>query len=71
VGWAACGKYGKTGGVGKPEIRTAAGKSRRRWDNIKMELQKLEWVYAGWIDVVRDSVEWRAVVNAVMNFRVS
>jgi hypothetical protein len=40
-------------------------------DDIKMDLGELGRVGKGWIDLVEDSDHWRALVNIVMNFRVS
>jgi hypothetical protein len=55
--------------VGRPEGRSPLG--RPRWeDNIKMDLQKVEWEGVDWIDMAQDRDRWRAVVNAVMNLRV-
>jgi hypothetical protein len=40
-------------------------------DNIKMELKKRGWSVMGWIDPIQDTDEWRrALVNAIINFRV-
>ena len=36
-----------------------------------MDLQKLEWGVMDWIKLVQDWERWRAVVNAVMNLRVT
>ena len=45
--------------MGKPPL----GKPRRRWENnIKMDLQKVEW-----IDLAQDRDRWQAFVNAVIN----
>jgi hypothetical protein len=50
--------------VGKPDGKRPLERPRRRWeDNIKMDLQEVEWD-------CRDWMEWRALVSTVMNFRV-
>ena len=57
--------------VGKPEGKRPLGRPRRRWeDNIKMELQNVEWGGMDWIELVQEMDRWRALVNAVMNLRV-
>jgi hypothetical protein len=35
--------------VGKPEGRGQFGRTGRRWENIKMELEKTEWEGVDWI----------------------
>jgi hypothetical protein len=58
--------------VGQPEGETLLVRSRRRWvDNIKMDLRDVGWDVAEWIDVAQDRDQWRALVNTVMNLRVS
>jgi hypothetical protein len=55
--------------VGNPEGKRPLGKPRYRWENnIKMNFQEVGGM--DWIDGAQDRDRWRALVNAVMNFRV-
>jgi hypothetical protein len=56
--------------VGKPEGKKPLGRPRRRWvDNIKMDLRAIERDGMNSMDLSQDRDQWRALVNAVMNFR--
>jgi hypothetical protein len=39
-------------------------------DNIKIDLREIGWNGGDWIDLAQDRDQWRALVKAVMNFRV-
>ena len=62
-------RMGKSGGVyrgllGKPEGKKPLGRHRHRWeDNIKMDLQEVEFEGMYWIDVDQDRDSWRALVK--------
>jgi hypothetical protein len=58
--------------VGKPEGKRPLGRPRRRWeDNITMNLQDVGCGSMDYIELAQDRDRWRALVNAVMNIRVS
>jgi hypothetical protein len=58
--------------VGKPEGKSPLGRQRRKWaDNNKLDLREIEWDGMDWIDQAQDRDQSRALVNTVMNLRVS
>jgi hypothetical protein len=58
--------------VENPEGKRPLGRPRRsRVDNIKMGLREIGWDGMDWIDLAQDRDQWRALVNAIMNLRVS
>jgi hypothetical protein len=57
--------------VGKPEGKRLLGRPKHRWeDNIKIGLHEVGFGIMDWIDLAQNRDRWRALVNAVMNFRV-
>jgi len=56
--------------VGRSDGKIPLGRPSPRWeDNIKMDLQEVEWGIE-WIVLAQDRNRWRALVNAGMNLRV-
>jgi hypothetical protein len=57
--------------VGKSEGRQPLSRTRRGCvDNIKMDLAEIGWGSVDWIGLDQDREKRKAVVNAVMTFRV-
>jgi hypothetical protein len=58
--------------VEKPDEKRPLRRPRRRWvDNIRMDLGEVGCGNVGWIGLAKDRNRWRALVNSVMNVRVS
>jgi hypothetical protein len=48
------------------------GRPRRRWvDNIRMDLGEVGWGDVHWIGLAKDRNRWRALVNSILNLRVT
>jgi hypothetical protein len=58
--------------MGKPEGKRPLRRSTRKWeDNIKMDLREMDWGGMEWTDLPQDRDRWTALVNTVMNLRVT
>ena len=58
--------------MGKPEGKRPLGKPRLGWeDNIQLDLQEVGCGFVDWKELAQDREMWRALVNAVMNLRVT
>jgi hypothetical protein len=57
--------------VGNPEGKRPLGRPRHGWvDDIKMDLREIGWDGVNWIDMAQDRIQWRALVNMVLNLQV-
>jgi hypothetical protein len=58
--------------VGKHEGKRPLGRPWRSWEyNIKMDIREVGCGVMDWIEVAQHRDRWRALVNAVMNLRVT
>jgi hypothetical protein len=52
-------------------VEIPLGRLRYRWvDNIKMDLEEVEWGGVDWDGLANYRDKWRALVNVVKNIRV-
>ena len=56
--------------VGKPEGRRPLRRPRRRWVDIRIDLQEVRCGYMDWFGLAQDRESWRTLVSAVMKLRV-
>jgi hypothetical protein len=58
--------------VRKPEVKRPLKRPRSRWvNNFKIDLREIGWGGMDWIDLAQDRDRLRALVNTLMNLRVS
>jgi hypothetical protein len=53
--------------VGEPEEKRALGRTRRRWEDIQMDLMEIRLEGINWIHLAPNM----ALVNTIINLRVS
>jgi transcription termination factor 2 len=57
--------------VGKPKEKRPLGRPRLTWvDSIKMDRRDIGWDCVDWTDMARDTDQWRALMNTVLNLGV-
>jgi len=56
--------------LGKPEGKRTLGRPRCRWDDNKLDLQKVGCGGMDWIEMAQVRARCRVFVNGVMNLRV-
>ena len=56
--------------VGKPEGKRPLGRPRRRWEDIKKDVQEMGGGCGDWMELAQDRERWRALVSTVTNFWV-
>jgi hypothetical protein len=57
--------------IGEPEGKGPLGMPRGWWeDDIKMDLEDIEWGDMDWIDLAQVRDQWQSLVNTLMNLLV-
>ena len=55
----------------KPIGKRPLGRLRRRWkENIRMDLEEIDFNAGNWVVSAQDRNYWRTLVNAALNLRV-
>jgi hypothetical protein len=56
----------------QPEGKRSLGRPRHRWeDNIRTDFWDIGWESVDWKHLMQDKVQWRTLVNTLMNLRVA
>jgi hypothetical protein len=42
----------------KPEGKRQLGRSRGRWEDIRMDVTDIGWERVGWMHLAQDNVQW-------------
>jgi hypothetical protein len=72
VEWMGKGRGVYSAVVGKPDGKRQMGRLRRRWaDNGRMDLKEVGCGGMDWIELAHGRDSWRALVDVVMNLRVT
>jgi hypothetical protein len=67
-----CTEFGKEAIHNNNNNNNNSNNKRRRWVvNIRMDLGEVGWGDVDWIGLAKDRKRWRALVNSVLNLRVS
>jgi hypothetical protein len=56
--------------VGKPEGKRPLGRPRRRWEDIRMDLQEAGGGRGDWMELAQDRDRRQALVGTVRDFQV-
>jgi len=57
--------------VGKPDGKRPLGRCRHRWeDNVRMDPMEMVLEGMDWMHLVQHIIQWKALVNMVMNLGV-
>jgi hypothetical protein len=55
----------------KSEGKRPLGRLKHRWEvNITVDLRETKWEVVDWIHLAHDKVQWRAIVNMIINLRI-
>ena len=58
--------------TGKPTGKRLLGRPKRRWeDNIRKYLKEIGINTRNWVDSIEDRDNWRDLMNAALNVRIS
>ena len=56
--------------TGKPTRKRPLGRPKRRWDNIRIDLEEIDNNAGNWVDSAQYRDYWRALVNAALKLQI-